>query len=185
MLETSRLILKQQQEENLEKMHQWLNDPELVYYCDEDPEPYQPRPIEATEKYMKRLVNCGPNAEKDIIHYGIHKKEDGMIIGYGMIALIDRYHRKCNLGIVIGEKDEWSKGYAIEALQGVIRYCFEKLDMNRIGGEIYSINPRSVRLFENLGFKREGVCRQSVLKKGKYADEYIYGLLREEWKSLK
>lgn len=34
-----------------------------------------------------------------------------------------------------------------------------------------------------MGFKREGVCRQSVLKNGKYVDEYIYGLLREEWKS--
>ena len=54
--------------------------------------------------------------------------------------------------------------------------------MNRIGVEIYSFNERSIKLFESLGFVREGVIREQVYKKGKFSDEYIYGLLRQEWK---
>ncbi len=50
--------------------------------------------------------------------------------------------------------------------------------------EIYSFNMRSVALFEHLGFTREGVIRQCVDKRGTFEDEYLYGLLREEWNNL-
>jgi RimJ/RimL family protein N-acetyltransferase len=51
----------------------------------------------------------------------------------------------------------------------------------RLGAEIYTFNRRPLALFEQLGFKREGVLRQCVYKKGHFEDEYIYGLVREEW----
>lgn len=54
--------------------------------------------------------------------------------------------------------------------------------MNRIGVKIFSFNERSINLFENVGFIREGVVRELVYKKGKFEDEYIYGLLKCEWK---
>jgi RimJ/RimL family protein N-acetyltransferase len=56
--------------------------------------------------------------------------------------------------------------------------------MNRIGAEIYSFNTRSVDLFEHLGFRREDVVGQCIYKSGSFEDEYIYGLLREEWNCL-
>ena len=66
----------------------------------------------------------------------------------------------------------------------LIQKCFNNIykNMNRIGVEIYSFNERSIKLFESLGFVREGVIREQVYKKGKFSDEYIYGLLRQEWK---
>ncbi|MGG7165282.1 GNAT family N-acetyltransferase [Clostridium ihumii] len=66
----------------------------------------------------------------------------------------------------------------------LIQKCFNNIytNMNRIGVEIYSFNERSIKLFESLGVVREGVIREQVYKKGKFVDEYIYGLLRQEWK---
>lgn len=97
-----------------------------------------------------------------------------MLIGCGDIAHVDSYNQRCDLGITLGyDKQNWGKGYASEALRAAIAFCFNELSMNRIEAEIYEFNLRSIRLFEGLGFTKEGVKRQYVLKDGVYKDEYI------------
>jgi RimJ/RimL family protein N-acetyltransferase len=177
--ETERLTLKPHTLHNVEKIHAWENDPALLFYNDDQPEDRQPDSLAETHKYVERIMQ--PDPERNIIYYAIHKKETDSLIGYGMIAFIDSYNRRCRLGITIGEKEEWGKGYAREALVAVINYCFQTLDLNRVGVEIYAFNERSIHLFEHLGFQREGVIRQAVWKNGAFADEYIYGLLKSEW----
>ena len=178
-LETERLVLKPHTLANVEKMNLWENDAELSYYDDNQPPSRAPDTLEDTRKHIERILQDQP--EPAIIHYAIHKEDGDVFIGFGMIAFIDRYNRQCKLGIEIGEKQEWGKGYAREALCAVIDYCFETLEMNRIGAEVYAINERSIRLFERLGFQREGIVRESVLKQGVFTDEYVYGLLKCEW----
>ncbi|MDP3024290.1 MAG: GNAT family protein [candidate division Zixibacteria bacterium] len=178
-LETERLLLTPHTLANVECMHLWENDADLLYYNDNQPEDREPDTLEDIQQYLTEIMQDNPVPKT--IYYAVHKKANQQLIGYGMIALIDRYNHQCKLGIVIGEKQEWGQGYAKEVLQAVITYCFTTLDMNRIGAECYAINERSIRLIEHLGFKREGVVRESVLKKGEFADEYIYGLLRREW----
>jgi RimJ/RimL family protein N-acetyltransferase len=177
-LETSRLMIRPHTMENLAQMNRWDNDPELLLYNDCQPENRQPDSLEDTRAYRQRIIRQDP--PRGMRHFAIHKK-DGSFIGFGMLAFIDPYNRSCKLGITIGEKSEWGKGYAREALEAVIAYCFEQLNMNRVGSEIYAFNERSIRLFESLGFQREGVVRQAVWKRQAFVDEYIYGLLREEW----
>lgn len=258
VLETPRLILKPHTLANAERLNAWSNDPELLYYDDDLPEPYRVSPIERTIAFIEKNAKHDPEGE--VVHWAIHLKVDGeqltvdgqepsrdegtegqrdetaevggsrltvdgpesdghslvdggrlqgvagrgsqvadpeaeidnrqpstanrepsLFIGYCMAAFIDRYHRKCKFGITIGDKSQWGKGYAREAITAVLRYLFETLEMNRVQCEIYDFNERSIRLFESLGFVREGVCRQSVLKKGRFADEYVYGMLRSDW----
>jgi RimJ/RimL family protein N-acetyltransferase len=178
-LETERLIIKPHTLANVEKLNAWENDPELLYYNDDQPEDREPDTLEETRHYIERITQ--PDPKPVIIRYAIHRKEDDHLIGYGVIAFVDLYHRRCQLGITIGEKAEWGKRYAKEALTAVINYCFQTLDLNRVGVEVYSFNERSRRLFESLGFQQEGVIRQAVWKKGAFADEVVYGLLRQEW----
>jgi RimJ/RimL family protein N-acetyltransferase len=177
-LHTARLHLKPHTIDNLERFHDWQNDPELLFYDDDRPEDAEPEPIEETRSYLERISKqAGPDGT--IIHYAIHTLDQDAFIGYGMIALINRYHRNCKLGIVIGDRNRWGQGYAREALEAVIQYCFDTLHMHRIGAEIYSHNQRSIRLFERLGFQREGALRENVLKRGMYVDELLYGLLEK------
>lgn len=176
-LETERLILTPHTLDNAEKINRWSNDPELLYLNDDEPDTRPPRTLDDTRKAVERFIEGRP----DILHYAIHKKDSGNFIGYGMIAHIDRYNRRCSLGIEIGEKGEWGKGLGRETLSAIIAYCFAELDMNRIGAEVWAFNERSRRMLESLGFKREGTVRQYICKNGAFADEYQYGLLREEW----
>jgi len=179
MLETKRLLIKPHTMANVEKMNKWSNDSMLSYYDDDGPERTEPIPMERTERYLQRIAT---ETDDEIIRFGIHKKEDDSLIGFCMVAFIDDYNRSCKFGITIGEKDQWGKGYAKEVVNEIVRYCFEDLNMNRIGVEIYAFNDRSIKLFEALGFKREGIIRECVYKNEKFEDEYLYGLLKSEWK---
>jgi len=158
----------------------WENDPEISYF---DDNAAADTPAVTSRQMRQRLRRAmQPLPQPSIMHYAIHKRGEQTFIGFGMIAFIDPYNRTCRLGIEIGEKSEWGKGYAHEALQAVIDYCFTTLDMNRVGAEVYAFNERSIHLFEGLGFRREGAVRESVRKGDTFFDEYLYGLLRCEWR---
>jgi RimJ/RimL family protein N-acetyltransferase len=181
-LQTARLHLKPHTLDHLEQFHAWENDPELLYYDFDGLDEPQPEPIEETKSYLERISKQA-NPDGKIIYYAVHTLADDRFIGYGMIAFINRYHRHCRLGITIGDRSYWGQGYARETLQAVIAYCFQELNMHRIGAEIYSHNERSIRLFEGLGFQQEGAIRENVLKRGQYVDELLYGLLESEWQA--
>ena len=74
----------------------------------------------------------------------------------------------------------WNQGYATEAAGRVVEYGFETLDLHRIQAFVLPTNIGSVRVLEKLGFRREGVLRDYVLKWGEFQDRAIYGLLRGE-----
>jgi ribosomal-protein-alanine N-acetyltransferase len=180
---TKRLILKPHTADNLKWLNTLFNSESDHYFNGDDPPKDEPETLEETAQLLERILNRPPNA--NIIDYAIHRLEDNTLIGCGMIAFINRYNRRCSLGISMGyDQQNWGKGYAREALQAVITYCFHDLDMNRIEAEIYDFNERSVRLFEGLGFCREGAKRQYVYKDGVFKDEYIYSLLRQDWTHL-
>lgn len=178
---TENLIIKNHTKDNRELLYKWMNDPELAYYDDDDPEPYEGPNWKRMDKVMKRFTESTFENDKDIIHLAIHKIDNNKLIGYTMIAMIDKYHKKCHLGLSIGDKTEWGKGYGTEIVNAMVNFAFENLKMNRVGAEIYSHNQASIKLFKKCGFKHEGTIRQSVLKKGKYSDELIFGILKEEF----
>ena len=175
-LSTPRLCLTPHELTDAEAMNRWAVDPELCHYSDDAPT--GPETFAETLQYLERIIG---QKDDSIRRWAVRRVDDGQLIGYCMAAFIDRHNRRCKIGLTIGEKTAWGKGYGSEVLEAMIRHCFETLDMNRIGAEIYAFNARSIRLFERAGFQREGLIRQSVLKNGRYEDEILYGLMREEW----
>lgn len=177
--ETARLIVRPHRVEDAARYLAWDTDAELVYLNDDESDRYQAFTIEEAELYMRSTARQNP--QRGIVHFAIQKKEDDALIGFCIVAEIEPNHRRCKIGITIGERSEWGKGYAREALIPVIDYCFTGLGLNRIMAEIYCMNTRSCRLFERLGFKHEGTLRQSVWKQGQPLDDCLYGLLRKDW----
>ncbi|MBI5295525.1 MAG: GNAT family N-acetyltransferase [Chloroflexi bacterium] len=177
---TERLVLKPHTQNSLVWLNTTFNNPEEDYFNGDDPPRESLEPLEVTQKLLDRILNRPPDA--DIIDYAIHKRGTDELIGCGMIAHINHYNRRCDLGIRLGwNRDNWGKGYASETLQAIVAYCFNELDLNRIGAEIYEFNERSIRLFERNGFRREGVFRQYIFKDGIFKDEHLYSLVRGDW----
>jgi ribosomal-protein-alanine N-acetyltransferase len=177
---TERLLLKPHTQNSLPWLNTTFNSPEEEYFNGDAPPRESPEPLEVTQKILDRILNRPPDA--DISDYAIHKRDTDELIGCGMIAHINHYNRRCDLGIGLGwNRDNWGKGYASETLQAIIAHCFNELSLNRIGAEIYEFNERSIRLFERNGFHREGVFRQYIFKDGVFKDSYSYSLVRQDW----
>jgi RimJ/RimL family protein N-acetyltransferase len=63
----------------------------------------------------------------------------------------------------------------------VLRIAFEEMDLHRVCLSVYAGNRRAMRCYEKCGFRREGVQRKAVLKRGDWIDVVLMAVLREEW----
>lgn len=90
--------------------------------------------------------------------------------------------RSALFGISIGEPEFWGKGYGSEALELVLRYAFEELNLNRMELDVLANNERAWRAHERAEFRREGRLRQAMFRHGAYHDLYRMAILAHEWR---
>lgn len=159
---------------SLDPLLRWKNDTEIQRLSGDETHAFTRAEAAAT---LERWMRPGDG----IVHLAIGLAGRAEPIGFLHLALIERAHRRCRLGIVIGEKDLWGRGYGHLAAAGAVEHAFDVLGLDRITAEVFADNPRSVRMFESLGFVREGVMRESVQRDGRRVDELVFGLLRREW----
>jgi RimJ/RimL family protein N-acetyltransferase len=86
------------------------------------------------------------------------------------------------LGIFIGDKRYWNKGYGTEVMRLLLRHGFSTLNLNRVFLRVFETNPRAIRSYEKAGFVFEGRMRQAEFIDGKYCDVILMSVLRSEWK---
>jgi len=85
------------------------------------------------------------------------------------------------VGIGIGERDFWGKGYGTDAMNVILRYAFQELNLRRVSLTTFEYNPRAIRSYEKAGFVHEGHVRKFLLREGQRWDLLFMGILREEW----
>lgn len=107
--------------------------------------------------------------------------QDGTVIGNVALQDIDRFNRKCSVGIGIAKIENRSKGYGREAVQLIINYGFNYLGMERITGNTLEMNFGAQKVFERCGFTLEGRERKAVYLNGKKYDRLCYAILKEEY----
>ena len=93
-------------------------------------------------------------------------------------------HRHTELGIDILEAYQ-GKGYGTEAIQWALDWAFDVADLHRVGIRSFEWNYGARRLYERMGFKHEGVGRESLFHNGRYWDDYQYGMLDTEWRDMR
>lgn len=79
----------------------------------------------------------------------------------------------------------WGKGIATEAIKILTGYAFSHFNLNRIFANIYEGNIASEKALIKAGYKKEGTMRKAVFKEGKFIDQYIYAILKEELQKVK
>jgi len=114
----------------------------------------------------------------------IYRKEDNSAIGFIELAGYNWHSGNAWMGIGIGERENWGKGYGTEALQLLLRMAFMEWNLHRVSLAVLGYNERAKRSYEKVGFKEEGALRGFVQRDGKRWDMYMMGVLREEWDAL-
>lgn len=117
------------------------------------------------------------------IQFAVVSKDDDTLVGTIGIHKIDWIHRHASISVVIGERQYWGRGLGTEAVGLVVRHAFTKLNLHRLTAGMWAPNEGSRHCFEQNGFRREGTLRESFSYEGRYVDEYVYGLLQQEWEA--
>lgn len=119
----------------------------------------------------------------ELVTFALALREDDRLVGAISLKL-NRDFDWAELGYWIG-RPYWNRGYWTEAATAAIAYGFESLGLNRIHANHLARNPASGRVMQKVGMTREGFARQHTKKWGRYEDLVSYGLLREDWSSVK
>lgn len=172
-----RIRLRAVEREDVAKFHVWVNDPEVTFGL----AMYLPLSMRDEEEWFAALSKRDP-AERPL-SIEIRKGKTWKLIGNCGAFSMDIVNRSSELGIMIGDKSEWNKGYGAEAMTLLLKHGFETLNMNRVFLRVYAENVRAVRSYEKAGFVLEGRMREAVYKHGKYDDVLFMSVLRSEWMS--
>jgi diamine N-acetyltransferase len=103
---------------------------------------------------------------------------DGKTVGAIDLFDFDPFHEKVGIGILIHQTEDRSKGFARAALNLMIRYCFEKLNLHQIYANILTDNEISIKLFAGAGFVVAGTRKDWVREGESWKDEYVLQLIR-------
>ena len=111
---------------------------------------------------------------RDVLRCIVALQEDGKAIGTIILSDIDQKNATGHIHIKMSKDGGRGKGYGTDAVNTMVQYAFEELRLNCIYANILSYNEASIKLFERCGFKKDGVLRQRVYKKGKFVDMLAY-----------
>jgi RimJ/RimL family protein N-acetyltransferase len=122
------------------------------------------------------------SANNDTYTFAIEAKETEELIGGCGTNAIDWKNSTATVGIFVGKEGYLSKGYGTDAMNILINFIFNEMNINKVKLEVYSFNIRAIKCYEKLGFKQEGCLRKEIFREGKYHDILVYGMFRDEFK---
>lgn len=154
----------------------WTLDSEYLRLLDSDP-PRLWSEKKFKDWFEKDLEKDDPNE----FFFVIKPLESEQPIGFTAIFDLHWNHGDALLAIALGEREWWGKGYGTDALQTMLRYAFQELNLRRMTLIVFEYNARAIRSYEKCGFVMEGRVREAMQREGRRWDWYIMGILREEW----
>ena len=177
MLEGKLVNLRAPEMGDLERNFRWMNDPDVTQHLNMR----YPISIAAEEAWMRERTT-GMGAFHNV-WYAIETK-DGVHIGGINFHSVDPEDRKARLGVMIGEKEYWSRGYGTDALITFLRFAFDEMNLNRVDLTVNADNERARACYLKCGFVEEARLRQAVYQRGAYGDQLVMGMLRDEFYAL-
>jgi RimJ/RimL family protein N-acetyltransferase len=169
-LRGERVVLRPLGREHLARCVTWFNDREVTYFLGRE----EPLTMEEEVRWFNDY-----RAKVDEEIYAIEVNGDH--VGNVGLHNIDRRNRKASIGIVIGEKASWSKGYGTDAMRTVLRYAFRDLRLHKVNLDVIDYNERAIRVYEKCGFVREGVRRDELWKRGRFVNLVRMSILEDEF----
>jgi RimJ/RimL family protein N-acetyltransferase len=170
-----KVILRELTLDDVEDRYQWCLDKEVIKHLN-FPDKYPPFTREETRKWIQMCIEKTNGYEQKAI-----VTEEGKHIGWIDLKNIDKLNKHAELGIAIGDKNYWGKGYGLSALKEMLARGFNELDLNKIWLRVEVDNVRAIKSYRRMGFVEEGILRQDRLRKGEFIDRLRMSILKDEF----
>lgn len=153
----------------------WLNDPEVTRYMTAGLFPQTKKDLRSF--YEKEVL------ARNAVYFAIVDKKTNKHIGNVKLDKIDSINRRCEFGILIGNKKYWGKGLCREVTKLVVEYAFTKLNLRKVCTGTVEENKAAIKCYKSVGFKVEGVLREMHHDHttNKYVNHVVFGLLKREF----
>lgn len=174
MLKGEKVVLRAFKREDVQRQWAFNNDVEFELLGGGDP--WEPQTLERLEAEFEQDVQKGG---RNGTHFAI--ETDGKYIGSCALFHFDTIAGACELGIGIGDREYWGKGYGRDAVRVLLDYAFRLRNLHKVWLRVNGDNERAIRSYRATGFREEGRLRQHVWSNGKYIDFVYMGILRDEW----
>lgn len=163
------------EEKEIPLFQRWINDLIVSRYLSR---PDIINTFEDEKKWFKKAVKSN-----DAATFSVVVKRGGKTIGNTSLMKIDKVNGNAELGIMIGDKKYWGRGYGTEATKLMLDFGFNILRLHQIYLKVVAFNKRALKAYRKAGFKLVGRLRESRFFSGEYHDEYLMDVLDREFKS--
>lgn len=168
-----RIYLSPINREDYIKYTEWLNDLEVSIALFEMKNPI-------TQESEKQILE---ELSKENV-YAIVLKDEDKLIGNVGLHNINWISRTAEVGILIGDKNYWGQGYAREAINLILDYAFNVINLHMVYLKVYSYNVSAIKCYEKIGFKYAGRLREAIEVAGERYDVIYMDILKDEFESV-
>lgn len=173
--ELARLVMEDPQT-IAEAFSKWSRDSEFDRLSSTDLA--QPRSPKKIKEWIDKELE---KEHSNFYWFMIRSLSDDRLIGDIGLQVNGWNHGESFVGIGLGERETWNKGYGSDAMRIILRYAFTELNLHRVSLNVFEYNPRAIRAYEKTGFVHEGRIRQYLKRDGRRWDLVFMGILQEEW----
>jgi RimJ/RimL family protein N-acetyltransferase len=167
-------------DQDAEMEAKWSHDAEYMRNMRTEP----PRPLSLAQVKKKyEDLDKEHNERANFFLFSIRSRDDDRVVGFARIIWIEWTHGNGWLRLGIGDEKDRGKGLGSETLDLLMCFAFQELNLYRLAAGVQEYNSQAIKLLEKAGFVREITRRQDLLWDGRFWDQYLYGLLRREWKA--
>lgn len=163
---TENLELKTLTHENASPHYfDWLQDPQVTRFL-------EVRHLNFSSEEIQNFINY-MFEDKNNILFGIFVKNTQKHIGNIKLGPINWVYSRADIGLLIGDKEYWGKGFATEAIEAVVKVAQENLNIHRLQAGAYASNIGSIKAFKKANFDQEGLLKDYWSIDGEYEDEIL------------
>lgn len=160
---------------DLDKLHLWSNDPDIWKLVGGWHFPFSKR---STEEWIKSRKDNNLTE-----HVFCIDDLDGNLLGTANLVSIDWKNRNAFHGMMIGETGNRGKGYALDSVMAIMRYAFDQLGLERLDGDVISVNTRSFDFYtKKCGWEVDGVRKNFHFRDGQFFDKILLGITRQRYR---
>lgn len=176
--EGKKVVLREFRLEDVPVIHAWVNDPFIVRFLSWA---IFPQTLRETERFVETQMSGEDPMNRAFV---ISLRGDDLCIGTTGLTNIDWRNRSGELGIVIGNHDYLGKGYGKEAVDLLLGFGFNELNLHRVGLQVFDFNERAIRSYQKSGLLEEGRLREAFFREGNYHDIVLMGITEEQFKAI-
>jgi RimJ/RimL family protein N-acetyltransferase len=173
---TERLVLAPLGPEDAPRLFEYRSDAEVACY-----QTWEPASVDDAIAFIRDLAPVAFDTPGTWFQLGIRLIGSDLLVGDLGVHFLPGESREVEIGVSLAPEHQ-GRGYATEAVHGLLSHLFRALGKHRVTASVDPRNDKSLALLGRVGMRREAHFRKSLWFKGEWVDDLIFAILESEWR---